>query len=51
MLYGRLLSGSKCRLGAAPKSLLLLGPISLSWAMSSPLVGNARPEQVDVPGM
>ena len=48
---GSRLSGSKCRLGAAPNRRLLLGPISLSWAMSSRLVGNARPEQVDVPGM
>ena len=48
--YGRLLSGSKCRLGAMPKVLLLLGPISLFWAMLSRLVGNAMPEHVEVPG-
>ena len=30
--------------GARPKFRLLLGPISLSWAMPSPLVGRTVPE-------
>src|SRR3954462_14344425 len=49
--YGRLMFGSGCRAGASPKLLLLLGPISLSCAMPSRLVGRVCAEQVDVPRM
>src|SRR5712691_261595 len=44
------MSGSGCRAGVRPNRLLLLGPISLFWAMPSLLVGSARLEHVDVPG-
>src|SRR5712691_120075 len=48
--YGRLRLGSGRLVAMMPRFLLLLGPISLSWAMPSRLVGSTRLEQVDVPG-
>ena len=50
MSYGRLRLGSGRLVAMMPRFLLLLGPISLSWAMPSRLVGSTRLEQVDVPG-
>src|SRR5215467_9252971 len=50
MSYGRLMFGSARRVASTPRFRLLLGPISLSSAMPSPLVGSDRPEHVDVPG-
>ena len=51
MSYGRLIFGSARRVASTPRFRLLLGPISLSCAMPSPLVANDRPEQVEVPGL
>src|SRR5262245_48199322 len=42
-LYSRLKFGSRVRLVILPKFGLLLGPISFSCAMLSPLVGRFRP--------
>src|SRR5258706_7483814 len=49
--YSRRRLGSGVAATADPNNGLLLGPISLSCATSSPLVGRTVGEQVDVPGM
>ena len=49
-VYSRLRFGSGTAATAEPNNGLLLGPISLSWAMLSPLVGRIVDEHVDVPG-
>src|SRR5258706_1548986 len=50
MSNGRFRFGSGRLVAMMPRFLLLGGPISLSWAMPSPLVRTRRPEHVDDPG-